>query len=368
MMGSREPGHEKAAVACGGGRGGLGVAASGGGVQRRVRIGRASSSHLAAVAHGGAIAAVPGGGEHAPGHVRVADHRPRRDRRGRGVRGSAERVARPELPAVRVDHRAVVPGRRVPVRLVLRSPGPPGLGVGAVPGQRQPACHRGGHPHGGRAVAAVADGRPPGAGRLGSYLLRLDAASGAQRYVPITVRSASTAGAVVHAQGRDHLAGLQRVGRLRPLQRAARASHDRGYAVELRPPLRRRRRGATWFLFFDQPPIALAERTRVPLAYETDIDLDEHPGLLTGARAVISLGHDEYYSAAMRNSSLRPVTRGRTSPSSARTRCTGISGSSRGSDRVVIGYKVAAPRSAVRQRQPRPRRSGATRPIRGRRA
>ena len=31
----------------------------------------------------------------------------------------------------------------------------------------------------------------------GAYLLRLDADSGAQRYVPVTVRSASTAGRVV---------------------------------------------------------------------------------------------------------------------------------------------------------------------------
>ncbi len=38
----------------------------------------------------------------------------------------------------------------------------------------------------------------------------------------------------------------------------------------------------------------------MPLAYETDNDLAAHPGLLNGARAVISLGHDEYYSASMR--------------------------------------------------------------------
>jgi hypothetical protein len=62
--------------------------------------------------------------------------------------------------------------------------------------------------------------------------------------------------------------------------------------------------GAVRFLAFDEAAIALAERTGVPLAYETDVDIDQHPGLLTGARAVISLGHDEYYSRAMRSALL----------------------------------------------------------------
>ena len=63
--------------------------------------------------------------------------------------------------------------------------------------------------------------------------------------------------------------------------------------------------GAQWFLSFELAPIALAERSGVPLAYETDVDLDQNPSLLNGARAVISLGHDEYYSAAMRGGAAR---------------------------------------------------------------
>src|SRR5258708_30072067 len=39
----------------------------------------------------------------------------------------------------------------------------------------------------------------------GSYLLRLDAESGAQRYVPVTVRSASTAGKIVIKNGVETL-------------------------------------------------------------------------------------------------------------------------------------------------------------------
>nr|WP_045877289.1 N,N-dimethylformamidase beta subunit family domain-containing protein [Pseudofrankia sp. DC12] len=58
--------------------------------------------------------------------------------------------------------------------------------------------------------------------------------------------------------------------------------------------------GAADFTGNEEPPVALAERLGLPLGYATDVDLDADPQLLDGARAVISLGHDEYYSRAMR--------------------------------------------------------------------
>ena len=133
----------------------------------------------------------------------------------------------------------------------------------------------------------------------GSYLLRLDAASGAERYVPITVRSPSTAGAVVILNDNTTWQAYNAWGGYSLYQGPDGLPRDRGYAVSFDRPYDQN--GAGRFLFFDQKAIALAERTGVPLAYETDVDLDQHPGLLAGARAVISLGHDEYYSLAMRN-------------------------------------------------------------------
>ena len=62
-------------------------------------------------------------------------------------------------------------------------------------GSGRPRRNRAGHPHGDRpwrpSLTIDTANWPPG-----SYLLRLDASRGAERYVPITVRSASTAGAV----------------------------------------------------------------------------------------------------------------------------------------------------------------------------
>ena len=136
----------------------------------------------------------------------------------------------------------------------------------------------------------------------GSYLLRLDAASGPQRYVPITVRSASTAGKVVVINDNTTWQAYNTWGGYSLYQGPDGLGADRGYAVSFNRPYDGD--GAVRFLAFDQAAIAVAEHTGVPLAYETDVDLDAQPGLLAGARAILTLGHDEYYSLAMRNALL----------------------------------------------------------------
>src|SRR5260221_12186746 len=72
---------------------------------------------------------------------------------------------------------------------------------GTVPGHRQrpPALTAGTntvHADWGPSLTVPTEGWP-----VGSYLLRLDAESGAQRFVPVTVRSASNAGKVVIKNG-----------------------------------------------------------------------------------------------------------------------------------------------------------------------
>ena len=49
----------------------------------------------------------------------------------------------------------------------------------------------------------------------------------------------------------------------------------------------------------EAPVGRLAEKLGLPVAYVTDTDLHADPRLLDGATAVLSLGHDEYYSEAM---------------------------------------------------------------------
>ena len=177
----------------------------------------------------------------------------------------------------------------------------------------------------------------------GAYLLRLDASRGAQRYVPLTVRSPRTAGRVVLLEGVTTWQAYNLWGGY-DLYSGPHGFDDRSFAVSFDRPYDAVGSGATWFLSFDQPPIVVAERTGLPLAYETDVDLDEHPGLLAGARAVISLGHDEYYSAAMRTALLRARQVGTNIAflgANAMYRHIRFASSRLGPDRTEIAYKVA---------------------------
>jgi hypothetical protein len=73
--------------------------------------------------------------------------------------------------------------------------------------------------------------------------------------------------------------------------RSRAVSFDRPYLQEY---------GAGEFLHGDLPVVAEAERLGLSLDYVTDTDLQTVPHLLAGARAVVSMGHDEYWSPAMR--------------------------------------------------------------------
>src|SRR2546430_12777554 len=68
--------------------------------------------------------------------------------------------------------------------------------------------------------------------------------------------------------------------------------------------------GAGDFLYFELPFVLFAERSGHQLGYATDVDLHADPHLLDAARAVITVGHDEYWSAAMRNNVVLARDRG----------------------------------------------------------
>ena len=134
----------------------------------------------------------------------------------------------------------------------------------------------------------------------GAYLLRMDAESGAQRFIPMTVRSPSTSGKVVIKAstatwqayntwwGYDLYNGP-----------AGAADYDnRSLVVSMDRPFDGN--GADMFLAHEQPFIAVAERIGVPLAYISSIEIDNDPQLLNGAAALFSLGHDEYWSVPER--------------------------------------------------------------------
>jgi len=187
-------------------------------------------------------------------------------------------------------------------------------------------------------VAEIAtDDWPPG-----SYLLRLDADSGAQRYVPLTVRSPSVKGAVVIKNavgtwqayntwgGYDLYAGPgQAYGR-----RSLAVSLDRPYDLN----------GASMFLTYERNIVKLAEQLGLPLAYVTGMDIAADPHLLDGASAVISPGHDEYWTpaerahvTAARDAGVNLVFLG----ANAMFRRTRLAATGLGDARLVICYKTS---------------------------
>ena len=75
-------------------------------------------------------------------------------------------------------------------------------------------------------------------------------------------------------------------------------------------PTSRRCPGPGEFLQFELAAVLVAEHAGIPLGYATDVDLHADPHLLDGARAVLTLGHDEYWSTAMREAATAARDRG----------------------------------------------------------
>jgi len=142
-------------------------------------------------------------------------------------------------------------------------------------------------------VEVPTDDWPPGA-----YLLRLDADSGAQRYAPVTVRSASTAGKVVLKSCVSTWQAYNTWGGYDLYKGPGQSYGNRSLAVSLDRPYDLN--GADMFLTYERNLVKLAESLGLPLAYATGMDIAANPNLLNGASAFISGGHDEYWTPAER--------------------------------------------------------------------
>jgi hypothetical protein len=129
-----------------------------------------------------------------------------------------------------------------------------------------------------------------------------------------------------------------------------------GYSLYDGPPGDRR----SWAVSFDRPypapgagemrfgvvPVVVAaERLGIPLAYLTTIDVDRRADALVGARAYVSMGHDEYWTRTMRRRVEQARSRGTNllflgaNTLYWRIRLSGV-GSRAG--RVVTGYRTDA--------------------------
>jgi hypothetical protein len=177
-------------------------------------------------------------------------------------------------------------------RLVWRSP--------QLPGRRQPPPAR--TPgtnllvtHWRRSLTlTVGPAWPPG-----DYLLKLVATHG-QRYVPLTVRDDTSHAALLVQNGVTTWQAYNLWGGSNLYQGPHGSAATRSRIVSFDRPYDWSGQGAGDFLGNEYPLVRLVEALGLDVSYWTDIDLHEHPERLLAHRALVSLGHDEYWSTRMR--------------------------------------------------------------------
>ena len=137
----------------------------------------------------------------------------------------------------------------------------------------------------------------------GVYMLKLVASNGAQSYVPLTLRDDSSHAALVIQNSVTTWQAYNDWGGYSLYHGSGGSFSSRSRVVSFdRPYLGRR--GSADFFWIESPLVFLAERLGLDVTYWTDIDLHERPGLLMNHRALVSLGHDEYWSSDMRRGAL----------------------------------------------------------------
>ena len=139
----------------------------------------------------------------------------------------------------------------------------------------------------------------------GVYLARLTGSSGKQSYIIFVVRddvrhsgllfqSSVTTYAAYNNWGGYSLYPIDSVGG----REAYKVSFNRPYRNPQRPSAGK---GAGDFLTWEIQMVRFLEREGYDVAYSTNIDTDRDPGGLLKHRAFLSVGHDEYWTKAMRD-------------------------------------------------------------------
>lgn len=190
----------------------------------------------------------------------------------------------------------------------------------------------------------------------GLYVFKVVTDSGWQTQVPYVVRSTTSAGRtalvfpVTTWQAYNDWGGRSLYVGPATDRRSWAVSFDRPYPAP----------GAGEMRFSAVPVVVAAERLGIPLAYLTDVDVSEDRSALSGARSYVSVGHDEYWSAAMR----AHVSAARASGTNlaflgANTMYWRVRLEQGG--RIVVGYRTDASQDPA----PRQRRTGLWRESRG---
>ncbi len=154
------------------------------------------------------------------------------------------------------------------------------------------------------------DGWPPG-----YYLLRLGTSKGWSQWVPLVVRDDSSRAAVAVKSSVNTWQAYNLWGGyslyLGPVAGGGTDMANRARVVSFNRPYPPGWEDGSADLFGNEYPfVALAERLGLDVTYFTDVDLHEHPERLADHSCLVSLGHDEYWSATMRYSCQKALESG----------------------------------------------------------
>jgi hypothetical protein len=135
----------------------------------------------------------------------------------------------------------------------------------------------------------------------GTYLFKLVTDDGAQYQLPFTVRNDSARDTVMLVNAVTTWQAYNGWGGCSLYECRGDRSRARANVVSFdRPYDRAYHNGSADLLDHELSLIALAEQMGLSVSYVTDVDLHERPELMLAQRAVLSLGHDEYYTTQMR--------------------------------------------------------------------
>ena len=132
----------------------------------------------------------------------------------------------------------------------------------------------------------------------GCYLFKLVASTSEARYVPLTIRDEENASAIVVVNAVTTWQAYNGWGGY-SLYNGPGGFGSRSRVVSFDRPYEDN--GAAEFLGVELPVVKLVERLGLDVSYLTNIDVHRAPELLLRHKAIVSLGHDEYWSKQMRD-------------------------------------------------------------------
>lgn len=148
----------------------------------------------------------------------------------------------------------------------------------------------------------------PTAWPQGDYLFKLQSSDGYQSYVPLTIRDDASNSAYLINNSVTTWQAYNEYGNYSlytgPTPSGGMALADRAYTVSFDRPYGvtdGNGNGSGDFANQELRMVSVAESLGLDVSYATDVDLDADPALVLHHHSFVSLGHDEYYTLAMRN-------------------------------------------------------------------